>query len=165
MNINKSIRMKLMGGFSVVLVLLAFICFAGVSSMMRMSSGDVTVEYMKKAEIAVIILTVIGIMIGLFVEIQVIRDIRRPIQVLTTAAEKLTYGDIEIDLHKYADNELGELTDDFRKLVDNVNYQAEVAGKIAEGNLDFEVNVKSDRDVLGNAFAKIVREQDRKSVV
>ena len=155
-----SIRKKLMLGFSVVLVLMVFICFSAVSSLIRIENGTVGHRYIGEAEIAITILTIIGVIIGLIVEVQIIRDIRRPIHVLQAAARKLTEGDIQIQLTKYGENELGELTDDFQKLVDNIKYQAQVAGKISEGNLDFDVKVKSSKDVLGNAFAKIVREEN-----
>lgn len=155
-----SIRKKLMLGFSVVLVLMVFICFSAVSSLIRIENGTVGHRYIGEAEIAITILTIIGVIIGLIVEVQIIRDIRRPIHVLQAAARKLTEGDIQIQLTKYGENELGELTDDFQKLVDNIKYQAQVAGKISEGNLDFDVKVKSNKDVLGNAFAKIVREEN-----
>ena len=94
---NLSIRKKLIVGFSIVLVLMVFICYAGISSMMKVTSGAYDVDYMKKAEIAVAILTLIGVIIGLLVEIQVIRDIRKPVQVLQAATRRLTEGDIEVE--------------------------------------------------------------------
>lgn len=157
---DMSIRKKLIVGFSIVLVLMVFICYAGITSMMKVTSGTYDVDYMYKAEIAVGILTVIGVIIGLFVEFQVIRDIRRPVQVLQAATQRLTEGDIEVELTKYGNNELGELTDDIEKLTINTKYQASVAERIASGDLDFQVDVKSSKDVLGNAFAQIVREQN-----
>lgn len=160
MKIN-SIRKKLMLGFTVVLALMAFICFAAVSSLMKIENGTVGHKYIGEAEIAIFVLTVIGIILGVIVEVQIIRDIRRPIQVLQAAAQKLTEGDIQVQLTKYGENELGELTDDFDKLVENIKYQAKVAGKISEGDLDFDVKVKSSKDVLGNAFATIVREENK----
>lgn len=160
MKIN-SIRKKLMLGFSVVLILLVFICFSSVSSLIRIENGTVGDKYIGQAEIAITVLTIIGVIIGVIVEVQIIRDIRLPISVLQAAAQKLTEGDIQVQLTKYGENELGELTDDFEKLVENIKYQARVAGKISEGNLDFDVKVKGGHDVLGNAFAKIVREENK----
>lgn len=103
---NFSIRKKLIVGFSIVLVLMVFICYAGISSMMKVTSGAYDVDYMKKAEIAVAILTLIGVIIGLLVEIQVIRDIRKPVQVLQAATRRLTEGDIEVELTKYGENDV-----------------------------------------------------------
>lgn len=155
-----TIRKRLIIGFTFILVVMEFIAYSAITTIMRVESGEYSQTYLSGGKVAIFIISLVALLLGLAVEIKVIRDIRRPIKMLQEASKKMARGDIEVTLKKYGNNELGQLTDDFQQLVDNVRYQAEIAGRIAAGDMDIEVQVKGEKDVLGNAFAKIVRENN-----
>lgn len=157
---NATIRKKLILGFTLIMVLMEVIAYFSVKTLMKVSSGAYSDTYLMNAEIFISAVSILALIIGIFVEVGMVREIRKPIQMLQAASQKLAQGDVEVELKKYANNELGKLTDDFGALTDNIKYQAEIAGKLAEGDLTQEVKIKGEKDVLGNAFARIIRENN-----
>jgi len=47
----------------------------------------------------------------------------------------LAEGDVDISIESSSKDEIGELIDSFGRMIDNVMHQAEVAEKIANGDL------------------------------
>lgn len=155
------IRVRLMIAFAAALIMMLMIGYAGLGTVIAMREGTLTDTYLMKAEAVEISLTVTTVLIIIILEWRLLRDMRRPLKVLREAANEIAQGKVDVNLKKFRNDEFGELTDDFQMIVDNINYQAEVARKIAAGEFDFEVEVKGEDDVLGNAFQKIVKENNR----
>jgi methyl-accepting chemotaxis protein len=88
------------------------------------------------------------------------RRIVRPIKQLVVAADKLTLGDVEVDIHPDFDalgqDEVGELTVAFAKMAENIKQQSEIAKKIAEGDLSVELAPRSEKDLLGHSMISVV---------
>ena len=96
---------------------------------------------------------VLSVLLGLFIS----RSISRPVKTLTLAAEKLAVGDIDVTLDATnTKDEIGELSASFKSLVENVRTQVNAADGIANGNLAVDVQPRSDRDVLGKAFVRVL---------
>lgn len=91
----------------------------------------------------------------------ILRDVTRPVNQLRKAAEKMAKGDIDFELKKTAENELGELMDAFKIMADNIGTQAEVAYTIANGDLSCDVKINSEKDVLGNALNILVNDNNK----
>jgi len=91
--------------------------------------------------------------------ILIVRRTVRPIKKLADAADRLALGDVEVDLETDGDNsqdEVGELTVAFGKMVDNIKNQAEAAKNIAAGDLSIEISARSDKDVLGHSMISVI---------
>ena len=69
-------------------------------------------------------------------------------------------GGVEVELHKRADDEFGQIVDALLETVDNVREDANVAYHIAEGDLSMDVQPRSNIDVLGKAFNKLIVDQN-----
>ena len=71
-------------------------------------------------------------------------------------------GDLEVKIAKLRRNdEVGALAQTFAVMTDSLQGMAEVAGKIAGGDLRVKIEPQSDRDKLGNAFATMVQNLQR----
>jgi len=81
-----------------------------------------------------------------------------PLVEMSATAEKLAEGDLqaEISLGKTYRDEIGVLGKTFKRMTANLNQMAEVAGRIASGDLTVQVTPQSDRDILGKAFASMI---------
>jgi methyl-accepting chemotaxis protein len=89
------------------------------------------------------------------------RSISRPLGEISGIAEKIAQGDLSINLSA-ADStddrtdEIGVLARAFTRMIKNLRAMADVAGKIAGGDLRVKVKPQSDKDLLGSAFASMV---------
>jgi methyl-accepting chemotaxis protein len=109
---------------------------------------------------AVIVLALAGFIIT--------RDIARPLRDLTTVAERITAGDLNVKVSaNMRTDEVGVLARTFDRMTQSLRTMAGAAEQIAAGDLRSTVTPQSPNDVLGNAFARMVenlREQTRQLV-
>jgi len=102
----------------------------------------------------VISLVVVVILISVSVTI-IVRAIRVPLHEIEEVANKLAQGDIEVEVKKHFNDEVGSLADSMTAMVANIKKQTEAAQQMAAGNLTYEMVPASDKDVLGHALKKI----------
>ena len=84
------------------------------------------------------------------------RRFSRPIIAISQAADKIAGGDLELSLAVSDQDEIGQTAQAFNRMVDYLRSMAEVAQKVAGGDLRENVAPQSERDVLGNAFTRMV---------
>lgn len=72
------------------------------------------------------------------------------------ASKKVAAGEIDVQIETNSNDEIGALAKVFREMVSYLKSMATAAEEIAEGDLRGDVSPKSDRDVLGNAFKKMI---------
>lgn len=84
-----------------------------------------------------------------------------PILRVSEIAKGMAIGDIEQDTKKQDDNEIGDLLDDFGIMVNNISKQAHVAEQVAAGDLTQTIVPNSEKDVMGKAIAKMVRDNNK----
>ncbi len=65
-------------------------------------------------------------------------------------------GGVDVDLNKINNDEFGQIMDALSETIANIRDKAQIADAMAEGDLTMDVAPKSDIDVLGNAFKKLV---------
>lgn len=103
-----------------------------------------------------IIVSVFSVIIGLFLGTAITKSISRPISEIVSAAENIAEGDLNSNVQVNQKDEIGILADTFRKMLSNLRATAEIAEKIAEGDLTIEAKILSDRDVLGMSLQKMI---------
>jgi len=88
------------------------------------------------------------------------RGIVKPLRRITDIAQKIAEGDIpDISKEKInveSKNEIMQLEDSFIRMVVSLSELSKTARKIASGDLTAEVKIRSEKDVFGNAIAKMV---------
>ena len=89
------------------------------------------------------------------------RNILMPIRKISDVAIRMAEGDINQSLEKDKDNEFGDLIDDFTKMIENISARAKVAEEVAGGDLTVNYTPASDKDVMGKALKKMVRENNK----
>ncbi len=94
---------------------------------------------------------IIAIMLGIFIS----RSISKPVNMLVATAESLALGDTSLKLDASSEDEVGMLERSFQKVIDNISGNAHNAELLAAGNIDFEVEIKSDKDILSQSMQKM----------
>jgi methyl-accepting chemotaxis protein len=108
------------------------------------------------ARTLMIIIGAVALLIAGFIGFLLARGIKKPADEMVTAARGLAEGDVDQDVTLRSRDELGQMADAFRGVID---YQRELAGaarRVADGDLTVEITPKSEKDQLGGAFQTMV---------
>lgn len=105
---------------------------------------------------AMIGFSVLCLMFAFLLGTYLARKIGTPIAGLAVVAEKLARGDVNVTVETELKDEIGHLVTAFGAMAENIRANAEAAQHIAEGNLDIEIEPKSEEDVLGTSMQSVV---------
>jgi methyl-accepting chemotaxis protein len=90
------------------------------------------------------------------------RNIAGPLGEVSAAAQKIASGDLSVKvISNDRRDEVGILAESFTEMTASLGQMAEMAKQISDGDLTVEVKPKSDKDVLGKAFAVMVEKLRR----
>jgi methyl-accepting chemotaxis protein len=84
------------------------------------------------------------------------RSIARPLQQMTAAANDLAEGDLDQHISLDRGDEVGQLAEAFRTMIEAQQELASVADKISQGDLSADVNIRSDQDILSKSLQQCV---------
>jgi len=107
------------------------------------------------ASIIVILLMVITIAIALLSGVSLYSSISKRLKLLQEATDKLILGDTDFNIEATSTDELGQLIKKFKILGENTKRDASILAQISDGNLDIEINAKSDKDVIGISIINV----------
>jgi len=99
----------------------------------------------------------IGVVILAALVVTIIRRQLNPLKKITAAAEQVAMGDIDTTIDYRSTDEIGALADSFRAVTEHNRGMAEIAAKLADGDLDVKIQPKSDKDKLGQAMLSMHR--------
>jgi len=107
----------------------------------------------------VIGIAVVGVLAMAFISsILIRRIIVRPLKKIVEAADSLAMGDVSVNVKAESNDEIGQMSAAFQRMIENVRAQANAARKIAEGDLSVELEPKSEKDVLSISMKSVVQE-------
>jgi methyl-accepting chemotaxis protein len=107
----------------------------------------------KRVTIALILF---ALTVGAAVAFVLSRSISEGVGAMLRAARGLAGGDIEQEVAVRSRDEIGDMAGAFAEMIAYNRDMAGKAGQIADGDLTVQVQPKSERDALGNAFATMV---------
>jgi methyl-accepting chemotaxis protein len=105
--------------------------------------------------IILLLIVVVSIPLGWWAIAWIVRSITQPLDRVTTAAEQVAHGHVDITLDVEGEDEIGRVAGAFRASVEHIREMAGAAHEIASGNLAVTVTPKSEGDALGNAFVEM----------
>ncbi len=103
----------------------------------------------------------VSIIFTLFIAASLIKQISQSMKQLSAATKDIALGRTNIELEKKANDEFGELMDEYDKVIENIRNQASIAEEVSNGNLTVKVYPRSEDDMLGNALKKLVEDNLR----
>jgi len=126
----------------------------------KSAANEIGVQnYIDKSDLIrniVIIMALIAILGGIGIGIAISRGITRPLTEITRAANGIASGDLDQKITDNAKDEIGQIADAFRAMLDYLQKMSQAAEQISDGNLTIQVESTSDRDALGQAFTRMV---------
>ncbi len=146
------------------LIRIAF-CIMGVCSTMifigglfaTLSNGvDVNI-----VRIALGIETLIAIIVGFLAARRICNAIRKPLKDLNYIATELAKGNVDIKVTEAEFEEFDNLIKEFQETIESTRLHAVHAEDIAKGNLAIDIKISSDKDLLGNALADLVNDNNQ----
>lgn len=115
-----------------------------------------------QARLIFVILGIAAVLIAVVVVLTLSRSIAQPLEQITEVAGKISEGDLSTDFADLKRNdEVGMLAQTFQRMSRSLNVLAGRARQITEGDLTAQIKPRSERDVLGNAFANMTTELRR----
>ena len=111
----------------------------------------------RAATIIIIAFVVIGLMLAIALGLFIAKIISQPIKKVVAAADKLALGDIDIQFTIFTKDEIGQLAESFRRLVESTRVQVMAVQQIADGDLTAEVPIRSEKDLLGQKLSEMVQ--------
>jgi len=104
---------------------------------------------------------IIGVLIGavvvsLALALTISRAITVPLGKVYQAAAAIAEGDLNQTIELQSKDEMGALAEAFRRMIVYLQGMAGAAGRLADGDLTANINPQSEKDVLGNALAKMI---------
>ena len=103
-----------------------------------------------------ILVCIIGILLMGTLIWFVAKRLTRPLTTISKAADQIASGDLALALQAGDEDEIGQTISAFNVMVKYLQNMASVAEKVADGDLTENIQPHSERDVLGNAFARMV---------
>ncbi|MEJ2201042.1 MAG: methyl-accepting chemotaxis protein [Desulfuromonadaceae bacterium] len=98
------------------------------------------------------VIFVVGLLAIVAAALLIARSITRPVIQAVQLAKEISQGDFSVRLHMKRADEIGQLADALDFMADGLKAHADVAERIAEGNLNVQVKLASEKDQLGRAF-------------
>jgi len=93
-----------------------------------------------------------AVAIAVAIAIALARRTTRAVREIGSAAEAIAQGDIDQRVAVRSHDEFGDMAKDFDSMIDYLQSTVTVAETIAKGNLDIQVQPRSERDALGNSL-------------
>jgi methyl-accepting chemotaxis protein len=114
----------------------------------------------RTASAATLVIAIVGfllvVLLGISIALRSARAITAPLaQLIDVSRQIANSGDLDQKVEINSDDEVGELARTFNNMVDYLREMAAVSEAIAGGDLSTEINPRSQRDTLGNAFREM----------
>jgi len=89
------------------------------------------------------------------------KNIAKKIVEVVDAANTLAVGNVNVSIHAETRDEVGQLAEAFETMAANIRRQAEIVGRVADGDLTVECIPRSDMDTMGVALADTISTLDK----
>ena len=113
----------------------------------------------ENAEMTIVLGTLTALVLAALAGFLITRNIARPLQELTAVAERITVGDLSVNVSTDTrSDEIGVLARTFDRMTQSLRVMAGAAEQIASGDLRSTIKPHSPDDVLGNAFVRMAED-------
>jgi methyl-accepting chemotaxis protein len=143
--------------FGVVTIISIIIALVSLSTIYYLYlKNQVSQQFLWMFLSIMLFLIVISIVASSLVCRKVITSIIRPLNILIKIARLIAEGDASSNVNVLTKDEIGQLMQAFKDMIENIRNQSSIAERIANGDLTAEVKANSDKDVINIALNNIV---------
>ncbi|MGD9160537.1 MAG: methyl-accepting chemotaxis protein [Desulfobacteraceae bacterium] len=105
----------------------------------------------------IVIISTISVICGVFMGIFITLSIIRPLKKAVDVSNRISLGDLNIDIREEGKDETGQLLIAMKKMVTNLQNTVKLAEEIAMGDLSIKVELLSEKDTLGRSLSSMVK--------
>ena len=153
---NMKISTQLTIGFLIMEAILILSLYFGYTTAAQIITVEDQTHYLSSYGTFTAVEFILMMVVTTGVAVTMVRKIKKALAEVTKVSEALAEGKTDIKIEKTGNDEFGMMLDDMQKVIDNIQYQAQIAQEVSTGNLTVEVRPKSDDDVMGHAMKKLV---------
>ena len=158
---NMKMKTKLILGYFIPIALTLFNIIIGnmsTQTAIHLTEPAEQESYMRNSSIFTFAVAAVSVLVTVWVAFVIIKAIEKSVKQLSDAADEISMGHVNVEMVKYNNDEFGDLVDKYRKVIENVKYQATIAQEVSNGNLTVSVTPRSPEDLLGNSLKKLVED-------
>ncbi len=85
----------------------------------------------------------------------------KPIIKLKEVADQVAIGKVDVDIEVTTDDEIGDLMESFKTMIQNNQGMAEAAQRMAQGDFEVEIIPRSEDDLISNSMIAVLKEMNR----
>jgi methyl-accepting chemotaxis protein len=123
-------------------------------SKMNEAAGAALATY-KSTRSFILGVIVMAVALSVLIGVSLTKKITRPLHMAVGAAGRIAAGDLSDKLAVTSADETGRMVAAMQQMIESLKDTAAAATRIAAGDLTIEVKPRSERDILGNAFAQM----------
>lgn len=132
----------------------------GIASSMRMSADSAIsrVDGIRKSALMLLVpMTAFAILIvgTLCMSVRIARSISRPIVMMSEVSKAIAAGDTGVGISFTSNDEVGELADAFKRMIQSQKERADIIQAISKGDLSVNINLLSDKDTVGKSLMEL----------
>jgi len=120
-------------------------------------NANESVATLSKAEKVMIGASIFAVILGVVIALLITRMITGPINLAKASVDKVAMGDLSENLDIKSEDEVGDISRSINHMVENLRGTANMADEVSNGNLNVKANVLSDKDTLGLALEKMLK--------
>ncbi|MDL2254093.1 methyl-accepting chemotaxis protein [Ruminococcaceae bacterium OttesenSCG-928-I18] len=106
-------------------------------------------------------LAIIALVIACLLMRFLIKAFKNPILQMSEAAEKISVGDIDINITHQSKDEIGDLGQAFMRMSAAIKEQADILAVIAKGDYTVTIPIRSENDVMNRAINEMVESNNQ----
>jgi methyl-accepting chemotaxis protein len=119
-------------------------------------SEEQMIHNARTTRLAIVVIGFLALVVGVGISLIAARSIAKPIALVVEMNNRLALGDVDVVIQNDRRDEVGMMLDSMNVMVENLKATAQKAKLIAAGDLTVDLNLLSDKDVLGKSLAEMV---------
>ncbi len=155
LSINAKVKFLIIEATAAIVVLTGLIYLLVINAK-SFFTGDSADGYIRSFSVFSVVIGVFFlsgiVIIGRYVSKSINASLKQVVEAIKIVGE----GGVDIELVKINNDEFGEIVDALNATIANIKTNAIVANAMSEGDLTMDVTPKSEIDVLGNSFKKLI---------
>jgi methyl-accepting chemotaxis protein len=133
---------------------------AGTSDVGAISEDDVLARIANlRNQILLVSLSII--LVGSVFVYVMAQTFAKPIIKLKEVADQVAVGKVDVDIEVTTDDEIGDLMQSFKTMIQNNQGMAEAAQRMAQGDFEVEITPRSEEDLISNSMIAVLKEMNR----
>lgn len=150
-------------GLTIMGFLLILSLFAGYTTADKIITVDDPDGYLRNYAYVTAVFFIVSTVLITAISLMIMTAIKKSTNELKKVADALAVGNVDIEITYDKKDEFGVVIDDFKKVIENTKYQANIAKEVADGNMTIDVEPLSEVDIMGHALKQMV-EQNRSTL-